>query len=58
MDDETTHAEQWADWLLHGRQQGMSQRERQRLQRDLTRLRDRTLRGARPRFSPCRAGLP
>jgi arsenite methyltransferase len=49
MDDEMTHADQWAAWLLHGRQQGMSQRELRRMQRDLTRLRDRTLRGARLR---------
>jgi arsenite methyltransferase len=49
MNDETTHADEWADWLLHGRQQGMSQRELQRMQRNLTRLRDRTLRGARLR---------
>jgi arsenite methyltransferase len=42
-------ADPWAEWLLRGRQQGMNERELQRQQRQLTRLRDRTLRGARLR---------
>jgi arsenite methyltransferase len=49
MADAMTPTDQWADWLLRGRQQGMRPRELQRLQRDLSRIRDRTLRGARLR---------
>ncbi len=40
----------WAEWLLRGRQQGMSERGTQRMQRGLTRLRDRVL--ARARLRP------
>ena len=39
----------WADWLVSGRQRGMSDGQVRRLQRNLNRLRDRVLRGARLR---------
>jgi ubiquinone/menaquinone biosynthesis C-methylase UbiE len=41
--------DRWADWLVSGRQRGMDERRQRQLQRRLARLRDRVLRGARPR---------
>ncbi|MHB8577452.1 MAG: class I SAM-dependent methyltransferase [Dehalococcoidia bacterium] len=41
--------DQWAEWLLRGRQQGMNERELRAQQQRLGRIRDRTLRGARLR---------
>lgn len=39
----------WADWLLRGRQRGLSATQQARVQRQLRRLRDRVLRDARLR---------
>ncbi len=41
--------DQWADWLLHGRQRGLTEPEQRRAQAALRRIRDRVLRGARLR---------
>jgi arsenite methyltransferase len=41
--------DRWADWLVHGRQRGMTAAQQRRLDARLRRLRDRVLRGARVR---------
>ncbi len=41
--------DRWADWLLHGRQRGMSETQARGLARGLRRNRNRVLRGARLR---------
>jgi arsenite methyltransferase len=54
MASETSHGtdrklDHWADWLVHGRDRGASEAQKQRLRRGLARVRDRVLRGARLR---------
>jgi arsenite methyltransferase len=39
----------WADWLIHGRDRGASEVQKQRVRRGLAQVRDRVLRGARLR---------
>jgi arsenite methyltransferase len=39
--------DKWVDWLLHGRQRGLEERQLARLNRHLQQVRDRVLRGAR-----------
>lgn len=41
--------DRWADWLLRGRQRGLSVAQTRRMSRQLDRVRDRVLRGARLR---------